>query len=190
MPVLRKLQRTLLLMSASNSPLSTGTLFVSALLWQRISKECFKMKKLFCATALMFALASGTQLVAQQAGPEGGHRDGGGMMMSTDQRLQRMTRQLDLTTDQQAKIRPLLEDESTKMQALHQNSSLSPQDMHTQMQQIRQNTNSQVMSILTDTQQQKWQQMMQERHGAPRGNGQMSPPPQGTKPPPPQQQQQ
>ncbi len=112
------------------------------------------MKKLFCATALMFALACGPQLLAQQPGPEGGHR-GGGMMMSTDQRLQRMTRQLDLTTDQQAKIRPILEDESSQMQTLHQNSALSPQEMHAQMQQIRQTSMSQIMGILTETQQQK-----------------------------------
>lgn len=152
------------------------------------------MKKLFCATTLIFALACGTQLLlAQQAGPEGGHRGGGGMMMSTDQRLQRMTRQLDLTTDQQAKIRPILEDEASQMQTLHQNTALSPQEMHGQMQQIRQSSMSQIMGILTETQQQKMQQMMQERHGAPRGaergNGQMSPPPQGSEPPPPPQQQ-
>ena len=149
------------------------------------------MKKLLCASALMFTLACGGRLMAQQPqemGP-GGEHHGGGMMMSTDQRLQRMTHQLDLTSEQQTKIRPILEQESSQMQALHQDSSLTPQEMHAKMQQIRQTTNDQIKAQLTSEQQQKFEQMQMRRPRGPMGGpgGQQSPPPEGSQPPPQQQ---
>lgn len=139
------------------------------------------MKKLLCASALMFTLACGSRLLAQspQEMGQGGEHRGGGMMMTTDQRLQRMTRQLDLSSEQQAKIRPILEQESTQMQALHQDSSVPQQEMHARMQQIRQSTNDQIKAVLTPDQQQKFQQMqMRPPRGAMGGqSGQQSPPP-------------
>jgi protein CpxP len=71
--------------------------------------------------------------------------------MSTDQRLQMMTKQLNLTPDQQQKIKPLLENESQQMQALHQDTSLSQEDRMSKMQQIRQSTNEQTSRRSTQT---------------------------------------
>ena len=93
-----------------------------------------------------------------------------------------MTSQLNLTTDQQAKIKPILESESQQMQALHQDSSLSREDRMSKMQQIRQGTNEQIKPILTSDQQQKFQEMMSHQgrggpHGAP-PSSQSTPPPQ------------
>jgi Spy/CpxP family protein refolding chaperone len=100
--------------------------------------------------------------------------------MSPDQKLQMMTSQLNLTTDQQAKIKPILESESQQMQALHQDSSLSREDRMSKMQQIRQGTNEQIKPILTSDQQQKFSEMMSHQgrggpHGAP-PPGQSTPP--------------
>lgn len=137
------------------------------------------MKKLIALTALAMALTVVSGSGWAQMGPgQGGHSP-----MSPDQRLQMMTKQLDLTADQQAKIKPLLESESQQMQTLHQDTSLSQEDRMSKMKQIRQSTNDQIKSSLNPDQQQKFDEMMSHRghaHGGPgeAPAGQSTPPPQ------------
>jgi len=143
------------------------------------------MKKLILPATLALVLVIAGPFAWAQMGPMGGGQGGGQMghgPMSPDQKLQMLTQQLSLTTDQQAKIKPLLESESQQMQALHQDSSLSREDRMSKMQQIRQGTNDQIKPILTSDQQQKFQEMMSHQgHGGPHGappSGQSAPPPQ------------
>jgi Spy/CpxP family protein refolding chaperone len=116
-----------------------------------------------------------------QMGPPGGGQMGHGPM-TADQRMQMLTKQLNLTADQQEKIKPILESESQQMQALHQDSSLSREDRMSKMQQIRQSSNEQIKSNLNSDQQQKFDEMMSHQgHGGPHGappSGQSTPPPQ------------
>ena len=143
------------------------------------------MKKLMLPATLALVLVIAGPFAWAQMGPMGGGQAGGQMghgPMSPDQKLQMMTSQLNLTTDQQAKIKPILESESQQMQALHQDSSLSREDRMSKMQQIRQGTNEQIKPILTSDQQQKFQEMMSHQgrggpHGAP-PSSQNTPPPQ------------
>ena len=105
------------------------------------------------------------------------------MQMSPDQRLQRMTQQLNLTDDQQQKIKPVLEQEQQQMQALHQDTSMSQQDRMSKMQQIRQDTNDQIKSVLNPDQQKKFEEMQNRRMypqagGMRPGQPQQAPPPQ------------
>ena len=142
------------------------------------------MKKLVLLTALSMALATAGVAAWAQMGEGQGQGAGYGHRppMSPEQRLQMMTKQLNLTTDQQEKIKPLLENESQQMQTLRQNSSLSNEDRMGQMKQLRQSTNEQIKSELNPDQQQKFQQMMSHHEpGSPGGAppaGQMQPPPQ------------
>jgi hypothetical protein len=57
--------------------------------------------------------------------------------MTTDERLQRLTQALNLTDDQQQKIRPILENETQQLDALHQNTALTGQDRRDKMLSIR-----------------------------------------------------
>jgi protein CpxP len=70
-------------------------------------------KKFFIVTALVLALAAGltAAVVKQETGGKGRHH---GWMLA------RMTRELNLTSDQQAKIKAILETEKAKIQPLRQ----------------------------------------------------------------------
>ncbi len=142
------------------------------------------MKKLIALTALAMALTVVGGSAWAQMGPGPGGGPGGHGPMSPDQRLQMMTKQLDLTADQQQKIKPLLESESQQMQTLHQDTSLSQEDRMSKMKQIRQSTNEQIKSSLNPDQQQKFDEMM-SRHGHAHG-GPGEAPPAGQSTPPPQ----
>jgi Spy/CpxP family protein refolding chaperone len=168
--LLRQLNAVVVAMTISSSPFSTAAMFVAAGAWQRVSKEFHLMKKtLMCGLLGLAMAASGTALYAQM---QQGSGPGGGMQrmgpMSADQRLQHLTQMLNLTSDQQAKIKPILETESQQMEALHSDTSMSREDRMAKMQSIHQATSSQITPILTSEQQQKWQQM-QARHMRPGG---------------------
>jgi Spy/CpxP family protein refolding chaperone len=114
-----------------------------------------------------------------QAGPppEGGGR---GMRMDPTRQLERMTRELNLTSDQQEKIKPLLVERQQKMQALMENQSLSQEDRRAQMRTIAEGTNNSIKANLNDDQKQKFDSMRQRmRRGGPGG-----PPADGAAPPP------
>lgn len=178
----RKLQAVTVLMTTSNSPFSMAAMLVATSAWQRVSKELYRMKKaLICALLAVAVACCGTALYAQQdnmgqgqmgqgqgqMGQGGGHRG----MMSPDQRLQHLTKMLNLTSDQQAKIRPMLEQEQTQMQAMHQDTSMSQQDKWAKAKTIREGTNDQIKSVLTADQQTKFTQMQdrQMEHMGQRG---------------------
>lgn len=130
------------------------------------------MRKQILAIALGGMLALGAQSAiyaqdnsaqqdssgAQQQGQ--GHRHG----MDPDRQLEHMTKTLDLTSDQQSQIRPLLVDHQQKMQALWQNQSLSREDRRSQMQSIQQNFRTQVEAVLNGEQKQKFEAMQERMH--------------------------
>ena len=65
--------------------------------------------------------------------------------MTAEQRLQHMTKQLNLSDAQQQQIKPILENEAKQMQALHAGLvTLSQQDRMSKMMQIRQGTSEQI----------------------------------------------
>jgi protein CpxP len=103
-----------------------------------------------------------------QAGP-----GGRGMRMDPNRQLERLTRELNLTSDQQTQIKPLLVERQQKMQALFQNQSLAPEDRRTQMHTIAEGTNNSIKALLTDDQKQKFDAMQQRM----RRNGPGGPPP-------------
>ena len=144
------------------------------------------MKKKFILMTLAMALAlGGVSMWAQmEQGPPPGAQSGamGHGPMTPDQRLEMMTKQLNLTADQQAKIKPLLESESQQMQTLRADTSLSREDRMSKMTQIRQGTNDQIKSSLNPDQQQKFEQMM-SRQAHHHGPGETPPPGQSTPPP-------
>jgi len=102
------------------------------------------------------------------------------------QRTQELTKQLKLTSDQQAKVQDILQSEHSQMEALHQDSSLSQQDRRAKMMDIRKSTDTQIRALLDSNQQKKWDEMQAKReqwgqgrrHGPPDAGDKPGPPPQ------------
>jgi periplasmic protein CpxP/Spy len=126
-------------------------------------------------SGLLFTAAS--MAVAQEDGTDDGQsapsmqqsEQSGNRGMGPTQRTERLAKQLNLTSDQQAKVQGILQQQQTSMQNLRQDSSLSPQDRRTKMMDIRSATNTQIRSLLTADQQQKWDQMQQNHQQQGRG---------------------
>jgi Spy/CpxP family protein refolding chaperone len=93
-----------------------------------------------------------------------------------------LTKKLNLTSDQQAKVLSIFQAEHSQMESLHSDSSISPQDRHSKMVSIRQSTNTEIRALLDSNQQKTWDTMQANReermqnHG--QGGNQPSPPPQ------------
>ncbi len=142
------------------------------------------MKTIILRSALSLAVVFGGVTAYAQMGGQmgGGGFHGQRQPMTADQRLQMLTQQLNLTSEQQQQIKPILENESQQMESLRSDTALSQQDRMSKMREIRQNSAGQIQPILTTDQQAKWQEMRSRgHHGMGMGNGQ---PPQGTPPNP------
>jgi Spy/CpxP family protein refolding chaperone len=76
---------------------------------------------------------------------------------------QRLSRELGLSADQEAQIRPILADRQAQMQTLRADSSLSEEDRRSKIQSMMQESDNKIKAVLTDQQKQKFEQMNQER---------------------------
>ena len=151
------------------------------------------MKNQLCRLAISGLLATGLTLCsaaafAQQdnaaptpdaSAPQqgGGHGQWGGHQQSPDEQVARMTKRYNLSSDQQAQIKPILANQQQQMQALRQDSSLSREDKMAKVKSIRLDSSSKIQALLNDGQKQKFAQDQQRRqehmqeHGAPPAGG-------------------
>ena len=139
-------------------------------------------RKPVVATAFLVALlslcfvpgpASGQDQPEAPPSPQSGQQSDQGMgrhmghrqMPSVDDQIQHLTKKLNLTADQQAKLKPLLEDQRKQMEQLHSDSSLSREDRFSKMQELRQNSDNQIKNVLNEDQQKNFDKMREEQRG-------------------------
>jgi hypothetical protein len=151
------------------------------------------MKNQLCRLAISGLLATGLTLCsaaafAQQdnaaaptpdaSAPQqgGGHGQWGGHQQTPDEQVARMTKRYNLSSDQQAQIKPILANQQQQMQALRQDSSLSQEDRMAKVKSIRDDSSAKISALLNDSQKQKFaqdqqrrQEHMQEHGAAPSG---------------------
>jgi periplasmic protein CpxP/Spy len=117
---------------------------------------------------LCLSLGAFAQDQEQNAPPQQGAEQGGhgrrGMRGNPEQRLERLSKQLNLTDDQKAKIKPILDDEDAKMKALWQDTSTAPEDKRGKLMAVHQTANDQIKSLLTEDQQKKFSDMQERMH--------------------------
>ncbi len=126
---------------------------------------------LFCAMAL--ASTAFAQQAQAPGGKEGTERHGraGGQMMSADEQMKELTQRLDLTSDQQAKVKPIVEDTHQQMQAIMSDTSLSHQDKMAKIRTLHESAHAKLNDILTDEQKKKLS-ALEESHGHSHSDGQ------------------
>jgi periplasmic protein CpxP/Spy len=117
-----------------------------------------------CFAGLLFL---GCSLVAraqdnptQQSNP---HAQGAMHHGEHGDRLAWLSKELNLTDDQKAKVKPILEDEEKQMKAAREDTSLSQDQKHDKMKQIYETANSQINGILTPDQQKKFTELSEHQ---------------------------
>ena len=126
------------------------------------------------ATMLMIALT----LLAQQTATAHGDSEGqdqsqNGVPVATptiEQHLKLLSAKLDLTAEQQAKIRPILQRMQEESQNVMRDTSLSDQARHYKMKNVRDKADKQVRPILDKEQKKKLDELEQEPHPEPHGD--------------------
>jgi periplasmic protein CpxP/Spy len=82
---------------------------------------------------------------------------------SADHHLQMLSEKLNLTDDQKAKLKPILQDQMQQMKAVREDSSLSEEQKRAKMKSIHESLHDQINAVLTPEQQAKFKQMKQEQ---------------------------
>ncbi len=132
------------------------------------------MKKLFASLPVLLALCvwaphahaqdAGSATTASQSGKrarsEGGRKSTG----RADAALAELSANLNLTGEQKAKIKPLLEDEHTKIRAVREAKTGSADDQKAKTKVIRDDANAQIRAVLTPEQQTKFDGMSKKGH--------------------------
>ena len=89
---------------------------------------------------------------------QGGH----GHMGTVDDHVKELTTKLDLTADQQTKVKAILEENHQQMQAMMNDKSLSMDDKHAKMKSMHDSVHSKVRDVLTDEQKPKFDAMVKD----------------------------
>lgn len=120
------------------------------------------------STAMSASLIPASTLLAQdmssapaQSAPSGQPMQHG--PMSPDMELQHLTKALQLTSDQQSQIKPILQDRHDQMMQIHQDSSLARPDKMAKMKSLDDDSNTKLEAVLNDQQKAKYEKMMQHR---------------------------
>jgi protein CpxP len=110
------------------------------------------MKRNILTLAAVGAIVLGGFAVAQAQGGPGGHGGWHGQGFA----LQHLTKSLNLSSDQQAKVQPLIDQARPQIMAIHK-------DAMQKTQAVIDNTMSQIRPLLTQDQQKKFDQLQKAR---------------------------
>jgi hypothetical protein len=119
------------------------------------------VRSLALATIFAFALGGMAQTAAStpEQGQSSAHNGSG-----VEQHLQVLTEKLDLTADQQGKLRPILATFLEGRQKVLADSSLSTEEKHERIKAMHEKADQQVRKSLNDDQKKKLDQLEQENH--------------------------
>jgi periplasmic protein CpxP/Spy len=129
---------------------------------------------LYAAAPTVIAQNSQTNDQSAQEGAPPEHGRGG--HFDPQRMTNHLTKQLNLTSDQQGKVLDILKSQQSQMESLHSDTSLSQQDRRQKMMDIRKASDEQIRGLLNPDQQKKWDAMQSEHRGW-QGKGQQSAPP-------------
>lgn len=117
---------------------------------------CFAVPLFFASSLTTRAQDSSAQQSTAQA--QGGMHQGQHMS-----RLEWMSKELNLTDDQKAKLKPVLADESKQMQGVRNDTTLTEEQKRDKMKELHQSTDTQINDILTPDQQKKYEDLKSQQ---------------------------
>ena len=121
-----------------------------------------------CLIATGAVLTFATTAAAQQTAPSLSSSSAG--LPTVEQQMEVLTRTLDLTVDQRAKMKPILQDLHDATEKLAQDQSLSPDERLAKVRPWRYTTDRKMREILSDEQKKKLDQYEQGPHPEMHGN--------------------
>lgn len=103
--------------------------------------------------AMLIAILTGAAMTVTpvRAAESNGSKNGSSNLL-LDMRLKRYTKEMELTTDQQAKIKALLEEESKQVAKLDEDKSIAVKDRAVKIGEIQQGTYAKIKPLLTEKQ--------------------------------------
>ncbi|HXO39469.1 MAG TPA: hypothetical protein VN872_12575 [Candidatus Acidoferrum sp.] len=122
------------------------------------------MRLLTLLAACLFSMAALAQQTPSSQ-ENGDHKNGGRMgpgMRSSDDLVKELTIKLNLTADQQTKVKSILEENHQKMQSTMKDESLSKEDKHARMKEMHESVHAQVRNILTNDQKPKFDAVVKD----------------------------
>jgi hypothetical protein len=133
-----------------------------------------RFRSLAIGTMLSCALATPAQQAANAAGAtdknEQGQMGTQGSVPTVDEQLKVLTIKLDLSADQQARIKPILQELHDATLKVVQDQSLSREERLARVRPQRYKANEQIREILNDDQKKKLDQYLQGPHPEMHGN--------------------
>lgn len=126
------------------------------------------MRLVILLAACLFAVAAGAQQ-NPPAQPSGDQKQGGhghmGMgpgMGNVDDHVKELSTKLNLTSDQQTKVKAILEENHQQMQTMMKDDSMSKEDKHAKMMSMHDSVHAKVREVLTDEQKPKFDAMVKD----------------------------
>jgi len=107
----------------------------------------------------------------QSTAPQNGHW-AGRHEADPNKEVQRMTKKLNLTADQQNQILPILTSRQQQMESIRNDSSLSQQDRRAKFRAVREDSDTKIRAVLNDDQKKTYDQMQQHMHERHQGHEQ------------------
>jgi CBS-domain-containing membrane protein len=101
-------------------------------------------------------------LPQDQAAPQQDNQTSGHRQADPDRQLRALSKQLNLTADQQNQILPILTDRQQQVTGILSDNSLSKKDRHAKMQAVRDDSETKIKAVLNDTQKQQYDQLLQQ----------------------------
>jgi Spy/CpxP family protein refolding chaperone len=130
-------------------------------------KTMNRIRLLAIGTMLMFALTTVAQQTTTSSDAQGG-RDGG--VPTVQKHLKLLTEKLDLTSDQQVTIKPILQELHDGTQKVMQDESKSREERLGNVRPWREKADKKIREILNDDQKKKLDQLEHEPHSDLHGN--------------------
>ena len=125
------------------------------------------MKHIAVITSLALSLSFGAAFAQQTSDPQQAPATQGGYGHHTpdpQRQAEYLSKKLNLTPDQTAKVEPILAARDQQMSSLRQNGQLTPQDRHQQMRSLNQQSEQQLSGILSPDQMAQLKAMRHHHH--------------------------